>query len=106
MKGPSPIEIPGFFVPKWYIEQKELGKTDVEIAKELFISTSLLDKWKVKVGHTPGSARKYAGRKYCTDPKEVKPLLEKGLSQYQIADILGVSQSTVRNYIAKLKVIV
>lgn len=61
--GPKPIELPSFFTVTWYDQQKAKRKYDYEIADDLGISKSLLDKWKVKIGCTPKKWRGMAGRK-------------------------------------------
>jgi uncharacterized protein YjcR len=96
MKGPSPIEIPSFFTVEWYRVQKELRKTDPEIANELFISLPLLAKWKKKIGWEPEQIYKLmCGRKKKLDSYEIRRLKEQGLSNKEIAKRFGVTASAI-----------
>lgn len=103
MKGTAPIEIPSFFTPEWYLQQKDLGKKDMEIADGLYISNALLTKWKRKVGCISGAARKYCGRKHVVSPETVKKLHDQGLTYKAISIKLNIHPRTVQNHMDKFK---
>ena len=44
--GRSSIEKPLFWNEKWYAQEKSKGKSDLEIAEELFISLDVFNDWK------------------------------------------------------------
>lgn len=45
----SELSVPAHCTKEWYDKQKEMGKTDVEIARdELFVSISTFNRWKKK----------------------------------------------------------
>lgn len=96
------IEIPSFVVPEWYMTQKGLKKTDLEIAEELHISLPLFAKWKKEIGCVAGEARKYCGRKRQVNLDTMKKLYDRNLSSTTIAEQLGISDSMVRRYIRQL----
>lgn len=45
MARPS-IEKPSFWNEQWYAKEKAKGKSDIEIAEELYISICLFNDWK------------------------------------------------------------
>jgi hypothetical protein len=45
-----PIEKPSFWNEKWYAKEKSKGKSDLEIAEELYISLGLFHDWKKELG--------------------------------------------------------
>jgi uncharacterized protein YjcR len=96
MKGPAPVEIPHFFTVEWYREQKELKRTDKEIANTLLISIPLLAKWKKKIGWEPGKIfSKMCGRKRSLDPIQIRSLKEQGLSYVAIAEQMNVTPQAI-----------
>lgn len=93
--------IPDYFTLQWYIEQKEKGLSDVQIATLLFIGRDTLQKWKKKIGWKPGDGHKYAGRKKELDVNEIKSLREQGCTLWQIANRFGVWEGTIRKYLKR-----
>jgi ATP/maltotriose-dependent transcriptional regulator MalT len=102
--GPEPIPIPDSFTVSWYESKKERRKTDPEIAEELHISRSLLDKWKTIVGCEPYKYTKLAGRKTKIDNNLILELHNQGISSNAIAKMVGVADGgTIRYHLRKLK---
>jgi hypothetical protein len=95
MMGPKPIPIPEFFTPAWYDLQKQLYKTDPVIARELFISKPLLEKWKRAVGCKPYKYRHMKGMSW-EEKQEILILRKQGLTMRQIAEKVGKSPSTIQ----------
>jgi DNA-binding NarL/FixJ family response regulator len=102
MMGPNPIPIPGYFTVEWYIKQKELRKTDMEIAASFFISYALLQKWKRKIGWKFGDGQKFAGRQLNPHTEKMKSLRDQGYSAKKIAELLSVNVATVRNHLKRM----
>lgn len=49
MRVYSGVSIPDYCTQEWYDKQKEIGKTDADIARdELFVSISTFNRWKKK----------------------------------------------------------
>lgn len=103
MMGPTPIPLPEYFNTEYLKAQKELKKTDAEIAGELAISVPLLSKWKREVGWESGSYRHHAGRKRSIDYQEVISLVQQGLTQKKVAEMLGVSVKSVAYILRKTR---
>ena len=98
---PSPIafEIPEFFTPQYYLEQKSKRKSDEDIAEELEISKPLLDKWKRKRKCVGIIKTSMSGRKPTTDPQEAVKLFKSGLNQKEISAATGLNVGTIRKYL-------
>jgi DNA-binding CsgD family transcriptional regulator len=101
MKGPEPIAIPEYVTIEWYRQQKELGRTDKEIADSLFISYMTFHKWKQKIGWNFGEGLRYVGRKRIPHTEEMKRLRSLGYTYSQIAEIFEVSEPTVERHIKR-----
>ncbi|MBO0961992.1 hypothetical protein J1P26_20000 [Neobacillus sp. MM2021_6] len=99
MKGPEPLPIPNHFTVDWYREQKELRKTDHEIAASFFISYALLQKWKRKIGWDFDS--KYSGRRLNPHTEKMKELNEQGYKPGEIATMFSVTRETVKNHLKR-----
>lgn len=103
MKGPAPAEIPAHFTLAWYREQKEIKKTDVDIAEELFISLPLLAKWKKKIGwETEKIYKQMCGRKLTLDVNKIIELKNLGWSIKKIANALEVTTSAIHYHLKKI----
>jgi hypothetical protein len=101
VKGPAPIPMPDSFALDWYTQQKELEVTDRSIADSLYISYGTLHNWKQKVGWISGTGSKYCGRKPFIDKQQVIELRAKGLSNKEIADIIGCSDRSITEVLSK-----
>lgn len=101
VKGPAPIPMPDSFTLDWYTQQKELEVTDRSIADSLYISYGTLHNWKQKVGWISGMGSKYCGRKPFIDKQKVIELRAKGLSNKEIAEIIGCSDRSITEVISK-----
>jgi transposase len=95
------IPMSDHFTLQWYVEQKEKGLSDIQIAVSLFIGRDTLQKWKKKVGWIPGSGHKYAGRKPEYDTEEIKRMRQQGYTLWQIANRYGVWEGTIRKYLKR-----
>lgn len=99
MAGAKMIPMPDYFNLEWYVEQKELNIPDKQIAQSLFISHGTLQNWKLRIGWSLGDGWKYIGRRVTIPTKQIKDLRKEGYSYRKIADILEISESSVKRHL-------
>ena len=80
--------------------QLQAGRSIESIARELGRPPSTVAYWVHKHGLTSSHAPRHAARGGITR-EQLEPLVTDGLSTWAIADRLGVSQATVRHWLAK-----
>lgn len=97
------IPLPDFFTREWYEEQKYDGKTNREIAEELYISRGTMEQWIRELGYRGGDWTHLNGRRYKVDPKRVKRLSEEGVKPVVIAKALKVTPATVYSILKKYR---
>jgi hypothetical protein len=105
--GMKAIEIPSFFNKEWYEEQKKLGKTDVKMASEFYISIPTFKRWKKVCGiettyetRLKSSLRPLLGDE--ESQKQLKDMYLAGASYNDMARIMQVSKETVRKELRKM----
>lgn len=91
------IKKPEFLTEEWYLQKKDAGMSDRDIAAKLFVSFSTLYAWKKELGFN----KRRAGRLRISTPEHVKELYAQGLTYVQISEQLGCGISTVQRYLRR-----
>ena len=90
---------PDYFTKEWYLEQKQLQKTDSIIAKELNVNPRTLYNWKQSVRvSTTKLKRKYMEKPNCFNIEWYLKQKKLGKKDVRIAEELCVSLTPFRRW--------